>query len=248
MSESPKTESILLVDDDELFRETLIQNLEDDGFQVREARNGEEALAVLRDGTPPDGVILDWNMPGMNGLQVLRSMREDGISTPVLFLTGHNDQIYEESALEGGAADFVDKSRSYSILKKRLSLILDAEKAAEADLAEADDGTDLAVGPLTLRRASKRALWNGMEVDLTVSEFDIVELLVRKPGSDVRFREIYDVVHGKGFQAGHGEDGYRPNVRTFIKRIRKKFRDVDASFDAIENYPGFGYRWTADAG
>ncbi|HEX9660246.1 MAG TPA: response regulator transcription factor [Rhodothermales bacterium] len=241
-----KVESILLVDDDDLFRETLIQNLEDDGYEVRQARNGEEALAVLKNGGTPDGVILDWNMPGMNGLQVLRSMREEGIATPVLFLTGHNDQIYEEAALEGGAADFVDKSRSYSILKKRLVLILDADKAIDGEQGAIVEG-DLAIGSLTLRRDSKRALWRDREVDLTVSEFDIVDLLARKPGSDIRFREIYDVVHGKGFHAGYGEDGYRPNVRTFIKRIRKKFRDVDSSFEAIENYPGFGYRWTADA-
>jgi two-component system response regulator ChvI len=63
----------------------------------------------------------------------------------------------------------------------------------------------------------------------------------------VRYRDLYDLVHGEGFVAGYGEDGYRTNVRTFIKRVRKKFRDIDDQFDAIENYPGFGYRWKDDA-
>lgn len=238
---------LLIVDDDALFRETLAQNLEDDGFEVDQAADGPTALAGLERGEAPDAVILDWNMPGMNGLQVLRAMREDGLATPVLFLTGHSDQIFEESALDGGAADFVDKSRSYSILRKRLDLILGARRGAPADLAEAL-GDALNIGRLTLHGDSKRAHWDGREVDLTVSEFDIVHLLAGRAGRDVRFREIYDVVHGKGFWAGQGEDGYRTNVRTFIKRIRRKFRDVDPGFEAIETYTGFGYRWTADEG
>ncbi|MEX2617916.1 MAG: response regulator transcription factor [Alphaproteobacteria bacterium] len=233
--------SILLVDDDDLYRETLIQNLGDDGYNVTEARNGEEALTVLQSGTLPDGVILDWNMPRMNGMQVLRWMRDQDIALPVLFLTGHNDQIYEESALDGGAADFIDKSRSYSILKKRLALVLNVN--APETTVDHRHG-DIIRHSLTLRSEAKRALWKGTEIDLTVSEFDIVYLLASNPGVDIRFRQIYDVVHGSGFWAGHGEDGFRPNVRTFIKRIRKKFRDVDPLFDAIENYPGFGYRWT----
>lgn len=242
MSVSSMNETILLVDDDDLFRETLMQNFEDDGFKVFTASNGAEAKVVLQGDPAPDGVVLDWNMPGENGLQVLRWMRNAGNTTPVLFLTGHNDQIYEESALESGATDFVDKSRSYSILKKRLMLIL-GERPLHADNANSDS-SDVTVGDLKLRIASKRAYWQDQNLQLTVSEFDIVRLLVKDPGNDIGFREIYDVVHGKDFAAGHGDTGYRPNVRTFIKRIRKKFRDIDSSFDGIENYPGFGYRWT----
>ena len=71
--------------------------------------------------------------------------------------------------------------------------------------------------------------------------------LASRAGTDIRYREIYDLVHGEGFVAGAGDDGYRSNVRTFIKRIRQKFRDVDGSFEAIATYTGFGYRWvTAD--
>jgi two-component system response regulator ChvI len=71
-------------------------------------------------------------------------------------------------------------------------------------------------------------------------------VLAERAGQDVGYREIYDLVHGKNFIAGHGSEGYRANVRTFIKRIRKKLRDVDPGFDHIENYAGFGYRWTAE--
>src|SRR3546814_7940754 len=80
-------------------------------------------------------------------------------------------------------------------------------------------------------------------VDLTLTEFNIVRLLASVHESDVSYRQIYDLVRGKNFVAGYGEDGYRVNVRSFIKRIRQKFREVDDTFACIGNYPGFGYRW-----
>ena len=72
----------------------------------------------------------------------------------------------------------------------------------------------------------------------------MIECLVDRAGNDVSYRSLYDIVHGEGFSAGAGEIGYRTNVRAFIKRIRQKFRDADAEFSHIENYPGFGYRWS----
>lgn len=76
----------------------------------------------------------------------------------------------------------------------------------------------------------------------------MVQLLADRAGRDVSYREIYDVVRGEGFLAGSGPEGYRANVRALVKRVRQKFRAVDEGFDALENYPGFGYRWTRDAG
>ena len=104
----------------------------------------------------------------------------------------------------------------------------------------------LCLGQLILRFDTNRALWAGRAVDLTSTEFRIVTLLAERAGRDVRYREIYDLVHGKDFISGQGSEGYRANVRTFIKRIRKKFCDVDPGFDHIENYASFGYRWTAE--
>ena len=100
------------------------------------------------------------------------------------------------------------------------------------------------LGPLTLQRDIKRASWKDNNIDLTLTEFQIVEHLATRAGQDVGYRAIYDIVHGEGFAAGNGEIGYRVNVRSFIKRIRQKFRDADDGFVQIENYPGFGYRWT----
>jgi two-component system response regulator ChvI len=240
---------VVLIDDDELFRESLEQNLRDSGYDVLTFDRGEPALAYFQDGKTTDLVLLDWKMPEMNGIEVLRRLRQINTDMPVIFLTVLSDQIYEEAALLSGAVDFVEKSRSFTILLKRMALILGGAKtgqqdagAAIASLPAEKTGT-ATVGLLELSIDSSRAFWKKTQVDLTLTEFEIVHYMATHAGQDVKYREIYDIVHGKGFVAGEGPEGFRANVRTFIKRIRQKFRSVDAGFEQIENYPGFGYRW-----
>ena len=234
---------ILLVDDDDEFRESLSLNLVDEGFVVTTFADGPSALEFLAGGEGVDVILLDWRMPGMNGLEVLRELRQRGTNTPVIFLTALSDDIYEEAALGGGAVDFIDKSRRLSILVKRLELIAEGQRPLP-DPNQAQPRAQVRIGALELRFDINRAFWRGQAVDLTLTEFRMVSQLAVKPGEDVSYRELYDLVHGKDFLAGSGADGYRANVRTFIKRIRKKFRDVDPGFDQINNYAGFGYRWT----
>ena len=234
---------LLLVDDDDLFRESLGLNLVDEGYEVTSFDNGRDALAYLNGGDA-DVMLLDWRMPNLTGIDVLRRMRGAGITIPVIFLTVLTDDIYEQAALEGGAVDFIDKARRLPILLKRLQLI--AQGGRSAPEPEPVPVSSLRLGQLTLRFGTNRALWAGRAVDLTLTEFRIVTLLAERAGRDVGYREIYDLVHGKDFVAGQGSEGYRANVRTFIKRIRKKFRDLDPGFDHIENYASFGYRWTAE--
>jgi two-component system response regulator ChvI len=234
---------ILLADDDDLFRESLSLNLSDEGYHVTSFDNGRDTLSYLQNGGGADVALLDWRMPEVSGLDVLRRMRRGGIPIPVIFLTAFSDDIYEEAALEGGAVDFIDKSRRFSILSKRLELI--AKGVRPSPSSSPLPTATSKVGRLELRFETNRALWAGMPVDLTLTEFKIVALLALK-NQDVGYRELYDVVHCKGFVAGDGEEGYRTNVRALIKRIRKKFRDVDDSFAQIENYAGFGYRWVGD--
>ncbi len=235
---------LLLVDDDDLFRESLGLNLIDEGYEVTSFANGRDVLTYLDQGGGADVMLLDWRMPNLTGLDVLRQVRAAGTTIPVIFLTALSDDIYEEAALESGAVDFIDKSRRLPILLKRLQLI--AEGGRPSSEPEPGRASTLQLGRLALRFDISRAVWAGRIVDLTLTEFKILTLLAEKAGQDVGYREIYDLVHGKNFIAGHGSEGYRANVRTFIKRIRKKFRDVDSAFDHIENYAGFGYRWTAE--
>lgn len=242
--------SVMVVDDDDLFRESLARNLCDAGFDVRDFPSGPEALSHLAAGGGADLAILDWRMPAMTGIELLKRMRDDGRELPVIFLTALTDQIYEEAALATGAVDFVEKSRSFGIVLKRVQLILDGAKLPGGQPAAGAPGTPLeadadtlVVGHLMLKLKSGRAQWKGIPVDLTLTEFKMVLHLVRNSGDELTYRALYDVVHGSGFFAGTGSDGYRANVRTFIKRIRRKFRDLDDTFDEIENYAGFGYRW-----
>jgi len=232
----------MLVDDDALFLRLLADNLGTTGYTVLDFVSPHDALAALDRGAPPDLCVLDWDMPDMTGLALLRELRGRGVDSPVLFLTAHGGTLFEETALEAGAVDFVDKTRGPAIIRQRLALALTRGTAQDA----VTDQESLQVGALDLAFASKRATWRGHPVPLSRNEFEVIALLASQAGQDVGYRAIYDAVHGPGFVAGQGEDGYRGNVRAIVKRIRRKFQDLDPTFSALGNYAGFGYRWTDD--
>jgi two-component system, OmpR family, response regulator ChvI len=248
-SEADSRESplrVLLLDDDPLFREALATNLADERIEVSDFADGRALLAFLdsHDWHDYDALLLDLRMPVMSGIEALHALRGAGIRMPVVFLTTYSEEVYEQAALEGGAVDFVDKSRSLAILVARLKIIAQGAKAPSGSEAPSDT---LRVGGLFLNVRSARADWHEQPVPLTVTQFRIVHLLAARAGEDVSYRQIYDVVHGEGFAAGEGEDGYRVNVRSLIKRIRQAFRELDPNFDKIRNYPAFGYRWKPPA-
>lgn len=234
---------LALVDDDLLFLSTLALNLEDAGYKTLRFDRGQAALDhfAADEHAGVAALVLDWQMPGMDGMELLLRLRDAGVTAPAIFLTSLTQPIYEERALDQGAVDFVDKTRSFSVILKRLKLAIGGVKALPPN------GVAVAsTGPLELDLKSHRASWNEDQVALTLTEFNVVRLLVERAGRDVSYREIYDRVRGEGFIAGFGEDGFRSNVRTLVKRIRQKFRDLDPEFDQLENYPGFGYRWRAE--
>lgn len=160
---------------------------------------------------------------------------------PAAIVADDGEEEVEEVALEHGASDFLSKSRSPSIGAKRMRLLIGGRKFVST--LERPSPKSVTVGDLDLKLQSHRALWRKALVPLTVTEFKIVRLLVCRSGEEVSYREIYDVVHGAGFVAGDGQHGYRSNVRSLIRKIRNRFRAIDAEFLEIENYPGFGYRW-----
>jgi two-component system, OmpR family, response regulator ChvI len=234
------TACVALVDDDAVFLRLLADNLRAAGLAPLCYTDPQVALAALRRPPAPDACILDWNMPGIDGLDLLTQLRQAGFRQPVLFLTSHSQPMFEEAALTAGAVDFVDKARGPAIILRRLALALERVRPPET-ATSADD--DLRVGELFLRRRSKRALWRGQDIALSRGEYEVIALLAERAGADVGYRDIYDAVRSYGFAAGHGDEGYRANVRAMVKRIRRKFVDSDPSFAALDNYPGFGYRW-----
>jgi two-component system response regulator ChvI len=237
---------VVIIDDDELFSEALGLNLNDEGYEVT-SFSSIGALEFFDSGGTTDVVLLNWRGPGIKGADVLHSLRRAANSTPMIFLTVLGEDVCEEAVLEGGAFDFIDELRRLSILVQRRRLT--AEGARRVPQAESQQsGGVLHLGRLELRFDINRAMWAGKPIDLTLTEFKILALLARRTGEDVSYREIYDLVHGKNFAAGYGDEGYRPNVRTFIKRIRKKLRAVDPDHEHIQNYAGFGYRYHRSAG
>jgi two-component system response regulator ChvI len=232
---------VVIIDDDDLFREALGLNLSDEGYEVTSV-SSDGALEYFDAGGTADVVLLDWRVRRVNGIDVLRSLRRAGNATPVIFLTVLGEDIDEEAVLEDG--DLIDNVRRLSILMKRRRL---SAGSGPPPAPRGRSGEVLRLGRLELRFDINRASWAGMPIDLTLTEFKIVALLAQRTGEDVSYREIYDLVHGRNFVAGYGDEGYRPNVRTFIKRIRKKLRAVDPEHEHIQNYAGFGYRYRRTA-
>jgi two-component system response regulator ChvI len=239
---------VIVVDDDALFLRTFAANMETAGYRVTTFKRPSEALKSLLNGeSAPDACILDWHMPEMDGLDLLRQLKASKFAAPIMFLTGLNQPMFEETAFDQGAIEFVEKTRSLAVILKRLERMIGEGHDRPAPDAEANTGaTPGACGALALDHQTKRASWNGSQVALSLGEFEVTALLAEKAGTDVSYREIYDVIQDTGFLGGRGPEGYRANVRAAIKRIRKKFIAVDPGFDALENYPGFGYRWKAN--
>jgi two-component system, OmpR family, response regulator ChvI len=235
----------LLVDDDDDYREAAAAELEYFGIKVVSWPSGEEMLASLEQRHhQADVIILDWRLQSGLGIDFLPLLHGRGISLPIVFLTAVPTTAYEYAALDRGAVDFVDKARGIPILAKRLRLIVQLGKGN----AMQENQEPIESGKLLLRPDVSRAYWDSTDIDLTVTEFRIVYLLLSRCNEYVTYRSIYDCVHHAGFVAGSGEDGYRTNVRSSIRRIRNKFRAFDGNFEAIENYPGFGYRWRTRRG
>jgi two-component system, OmpR family, response regulator ChvI len=231
---------VLHVEDDPVYREAIADQLSDHGFVVRsfaDALSLADGLAVSSDA---DIILLDWDLPGVSGIELLVELRQCGVNLPVVFLTGYDFIAHENLAFETGAVDFIDKARGVEILARRLRRVLKARKPVGASPAAA---SLMVCGKLVLNPNVRRAYWNDRDVGLTLIEYNVVQLFVSNAGRWVTYRSIYDRVHYEGFIGGTGADGYRTNVRGTIKRIRKKFLHCDQTFAEIENFVGFGYRW-----
>jgi two-component system response regulator ChvI len=239
MSRSHGQVRLALVDDDDDFREVVSAELEDHGFATATFADAPHLLDYLAAGNDADIIVLDWNLPTTRGIDLLPQLQRQGVKIPVIILTGMSETSLEMAALDRGALDFIDKARGVPVLARRARLITEAAKLPP----ELPTEEIVELGALTLRPKLSRALWRGVDVELTVTEFNIVRRLAESAGEHVTYRAIYDCVHHIGFIAGSGEDGYRTNVRSSVKRIRNKFKAIDADFGEIENFTGFGYCW-----
>ncbi len=226
---------IALVDDDRNILTSLSMMLEHEGYRVDTYSDPERALQSMRR-QPPDLAILDVKMPRMDGMSLLQKLRKNS-DIPVVFLTSQASEADEVLGLHLGADDFVRKPFSPCVLLERLrSLVRRAEKTA--NLSSSDKLVpQMNRGPLMMDPNSLRVTWFGAELKLTAIEFKLLRFLADKSGFARSRDQMMDHIYREGFCMDDR------TVDSHIKRIRKKMRDVDCDFEAIETLYGLGYRF-----
>lgn len=224
---------IALVDDDENILTAVGLALEAEGFEARRYADGAAALDAFAK-SPPDVAVLDIKMPGMDGLEVLSELRKTS-ALPVIFLTSKDEEVDEVLGLRMGADDYITKPFSQRLLTARIRAILRRRDLAQAQTAAGEDDA-IVRGSLRLEPAQHRCLWRGEPIALTVTEFLLVKALAHRPGHVKSRDNLMDAAYG---DAIYVDDR---TIDSHVKRIRKKFRAIDADFAQIETLYGVGYR------
>ena len=232
--------SIALVDDDRNILTTLSIALQAEGYATRVYSHGETALKALVD-NPPDLAVFDIKMPRMDGMELLRRLRERS-NLPVIFLTSKDEEQDEAAGLAMGADDYISKPFSQRLLLARIGAIL--RRAGAPGTAENESGEAVADGPVLVRGrlamdpSRHRVTWEDRPVSLTVTEFLILEALAQRPGVIKSRNQLMD--------SAYPDDVFVDDrtVDSHIKRLRRKFRAVDPEFDAIATLYGAGYSFS----
>jgi len=227
--------TIALVDDDRNILTSVSIMLEAEGYAVSTYTDGVTALKGLSD-QPADVAILDIKMPRMDGMELLRRLRQDS-EMPVIFLTSKDEEIDELFGLKMGADDFIRKPFSQRLLIERVKAVL--RRAIPRDAAITDTKASKAIerGRLSMDPERHSCTWDGQSVILTVTEFLILQALAQRPGI-VKSRDTL-------MDAAYDDQIYVDDrtIDSHIKRLRKKFKVVDDDFDVIETLYGVGYRF-----
>ncbi len=227
---------IALVDDDRNILTSVSIALEAEGYQTSTYSDGVSALQGLED-NPPDMAIFDIKMPRMDGMELLRRLRQKS-NLPVIFLTSKDDEIDELFGLKMGADDFIRKPFSQRLLIERVKTVL--RRASTRETSDTQDSEPTQVierGKLVMDPDRHSCSWSGKQVVLTVTEFLILQSLALRPGI-VKSRDAL-------MDAAYDDQVYVDDrtIDSHIKRLRKKFKVVDDDFDAIDTLYGVGYRF-----
>jgi DNA-binding response OmpR family regulator len=227
---------ILLVDDDTSLLDVLSMSFADAGYEVRTAPDGVAALESIAK-SPPDVVVSDVNMPRLDGFSLCRRLREDGVTAAILLLTSRDNEIDEALGLELGADDYVVKPFSTRVLLARVAALLrrNAVRASPAPSAE----QTLRSGELELSVERLEATYRGVPLVLTLTEFRLVEALVRRKAIVLSRDRLLEIVRGDDSVVAERI------IDTYVRRLRRKFESIAPDFDAIETVIGAGYRWRA---
>ncbi len=228
--------TIALVDDDRNILTSVSIALEAEGYQINTYSDGVSALQGLED-NPPDMAIFDIKMPRMDGMELLRRLRQKS-DLPVIFLTSKDDEIDELFGLKMGADDFIRKPFSQRLLVERVKVVLRRGQNRETpEVKEQERSSIIERGKLVMDPDRHSCTWENKQVILTVTEFFILQSLAHRPGI-VKSRDAL-------MDAAYDDQVYVDDrtIDSHIKRLRKKFKAVDDSFDAIDTLYGVGYRF-----
>ena len=217
--------NILVVEDDELMADVLVHGLREESYNVARAADGRAALRQTGD-TTFDLILLDVMLPGMNGLQVARQLRLRGNTVPVLMLTARDALPDIVTGLDAGADDYLTKPFSFVELLARIRALQRRTAARPKNVLEFED--------LVLDVNSYRAFRRGQEIYLSLTEFRLLELLVRNPGRVLSRCAILDAVWGNRRDVGEN------TVEAFVRLLRKKMED-GTDKKLIHTHRGFGY-------
>lgn len=224
--------TIALVDDDRNIVTSVALALEAEGFQVLTYHDGEEGLnGILANN--PDLVVLDVKMPRMEGMELLSRLRET-TNVPAIFLTSKDDEVDQVLGLRLGADDYITKPFSQRLLIERIRTVLRRNSKVNEPATESNR---IIRGFLVLDETRHICRWKDSDVNLTVTEYLMVKSLVLNPGHVKSRDQLINDAYGQNIYVDDR------TVDTHIKRIRKKFRDCDNDFDAIETLYGVGYRY-----
>jgi two-component system response regulator ChvI len=230
--------TIALVDDDRNILTSVSIALQSEGFATRVYSDSETALKALTD-NPPDLAVLDVKMPRMDGMELLRHLREKR-AIPVILLTSKDDELDEALGLAMGADDYIAKPFSQRLLIARIRAVLrraEMRATPENVVDNIIEPARIIRGRLVMDPARHRVTWNGHDITLTVTEFMILEALAQRPDVVKSRNQLMDVAY---------QDDIYVDDRTIdshIKRLRRKFRAVDDNFKGIETLYGIGYRF-----
>lgn len=222
---------MLLVEDEAVLAEAIAEGLTAEGFVVEVTGDGLDGLWRARE-RAYGAIVLDLLLPGMNGFEICRSLRAEGVRTPILVLTAKDGEYDEAEALDTGADDFLSKPFSFVVLVARLRALLRRDASRTGDAME--------VGDLVLDPAARRCARAGAVVELTARELDVLEALMRRAGEVVPSRLLLEDVWGHEF------DGDPNIVRVYIGYLRRKI-DVPFGRQSLQTLRGSGYRLVADA-
>ena len=227
--------TIALVDDDRNILTSVSLSLEAEGYRVQTYTDGSSALEGLKS-NPPDLAILDIKMPRMDGMELLRRLRQKS-DLPVIFLTSKDEEIDELFGLKMGADDFIRKPFSQRLLVERVKAILRRSNPKDAATQKEAEAKILERGRLKMDPERHTCTWDNTPVTLTVTEFLILQALATRPGVVKSRNALMDAAY---------DDQVYVDDRTIdshIKRLRKKFKVVEPDFEMIETLYGVGYRF-----